>query len=527
MISILITILVFVFTISLLVFIHEGGHFLVAKWARVWVHEFAIGFGPAVWRRKWGETQYALRVFPLGGFVRLAGEDARSEEDQQVPQDRLFVAKPPLLRMAIIFAGPLMNIIAAVFLMIAYVSFFGMPAVEIAEVAVESPARGVLQAGDKLLQLNGQQIYSPEQIQSLVQASQGRPIVAVVDRGGRIVKTMVTPYWDAAREQYLLGVYFLFPLSQIAEIPSNSELARQGLQNGDLILTVGGRPVGSWPEFLEAFNSALKKSASIPLRISRAGTSLELTIDSAKVPPEELQRVRPRFEPLPPTASVIHRLEPDAFLASQGLRPGDRLLTLNGEEISSLANLWPALLRAQAGSGQVQLIVERGKEILPVTFNMSGQSAEEVLKGLQLQTAQRRPASVWASISIGLKQVANVLLITYQGVKQVLTGQTSAGEAFRGPVGIANILGWSLTQGAEYFFRLVALLSLVLGVFNLLPFPALDGSRLVFAMVELILRRPIPPQWEGWVHYVGFIILMGLIVLITWQDIQRLFRGEL
>ncbi len=351
MLSILITLLVFVFTISLLVFIHEGGHYLAAKWARVWVHEFAIGFGPAIWRRKWGETQYALRLLPLGGFVRLAGEDAQSEEDQQVPSDRLFTAKSPLARMGIVFAGPLANIVVAVLLMIAHTGIFGVPYVLIKEVNAASPAQGILQSGDRIVQLNGQDLYFTGQLQQIVQESEGRPVAAIVERHGEQLKMTLTPYFDPSLEMYLIGI----------------------------------------------------------------------------VP----------------------------------------------------------------------------------------------------QEAHRKSQGVIESVSIGFKRIVDLLVRLYSGIKQVITGKTSAGEAFRGPVGIANILGWSIMQGLYQFFLMVALLNLVLGVFNLIPFPALDGSRIVFALYEMVWGKPIPAEQEGWIHYVGFIILMGLIVLITWQDIQRLFRGEL
>jgi regulator of sigma E protease len=315
------------------------------------VHEFAIGFGPTLWRRKWGETQYALRWLPLGGFVRLAGEDAQSEEDQQVPPDRLFTAKSPLTRIGIVLAGPLANILAAILLMIAHTGIFGVPYVTISQVAPDSPAQAVLQSGDKILQLNQQEIYFTGQIQEIVQKSEERPIAALIERDGQRLELTLTPYYDQARGLYLIGVV--------------------------------------------------------------------------------------------------------------------------------------------------------------------------------LQEGHRRAAGIGESISIGLKRIFDLLARLYEGIKRVFTGQTSAGEAFRGPVGIANILGWSIMQGLYQFFLMVALLNLVLGVFNLIPFPALDGSRIVFALYELIRGKPIPPEKEGWVHYVGFIILMGLIVLITWQDIQRLFRGEL
>lgn len=351
MISILITIIVFAFTISLLVFIHEGGHYLVAKRAGVWVHEFAVGFGPTIWRRKWGETQYALRILPLGGFVRLAGEEAQSEEDQQVPRDRLFTAKPPLTRIGVVLAGPLANIVVALLLMIAHTSIFGVPYVTITEVAAGSPAQDMLQSGDKLVQLNNEEIYFTGQIQEIVQESEGRPLEAVIERQGERVKMTVTPYLDQSKGLYLIGVV--------------------------------------------------------------------------------------------------------------------------------------------------------------------------------LQEAHRQSQGLFESVTIGFKRIVDLLVRLYGGIKRVVTGKTNAGEAFRGPVGIANILGWSITQGLYQFFLMVALLNLVLGVFNLIPFPALDGSRIVFALYEMVRGKPISAEKEGWVHYVGFIILMGLIVLITWQDIQRLFRGEL
>jgi len=353
--AILLAIVVFALTISLLVFLHEGGHFLVAKGFRVWVHEFAIGFGPAIWRRRWGETEYAVRVLPLGGFVRLAGEDGTSEEDEHVPPERLFTSKPPWVRTAIVLAGPLMNVLAAVVLMIAHVGIFGVPYVEIVEVTPASPARGLLQSGDHILLIEGEKIYFTGQVQELVQRSEGKPLEIVIERGGSRLKLSVTPYWDEAKGRYLIGV-----------------LLREG---------------------------------------------------------------------------------------------------------------------------------------------------------------QRPPRGMGESVSIGLRRIGNTLVLLYLGVKQVLSGQTSAGEAFRGPVGIANLLGWSLSQGFSYFFQMVALLSLVLGIFNLLPFPALDGGRILFifvnALIQLVFKRPIPPKWEGWVHYIGFIILMGIVILITWQDIQRLFRGGL
>jgi regulator of sigma E protease len=102
---IFLTIIAFIVTIGFLVVIHEGGHFAAARLFGVWVHQFAVGMGPAIWRRKGRETEYSIRIFPIGGYVRMAGEDRESPEDQAVPKERLFTSKPAWQRMIIVFAG--------------------------------------------------------------------------------------------------------------------------------------------------------------------------------------------------------------------------------------------------------------------------------------------------------------------------------------------------------------------------------------------------------------------------------------
>jgi len=106
----------------------------------------------------------------------------------------------------------------------------------------------------------------------------------------------------------------------------------------------------------------------------------------------------------------------------------------------------------------------------------------------------------------------------------VFVGQVDAGEVFQGPVGVARILGEGIRVSASFFFQLLAFLSLNFGLINLVPFPALDGSRVAFALYEWIRGKPIPPQREGIIHAIGFLILISLMILITYRDIVRLFR---
>jgi RIP metalloprotease RseP len=459
----------------------------------------------------------------------MAGEDAQTEEDQQVPQDRLFNTKPPLSRIAIIVAGPVANIIFAVILMIIYISSFGVPFVEVGEVNPGSHIMGVLQSGDKIKQLNGEDIYFSDQIQSIVQKAKENPIPAVIDRAGKDLNVTIQPYYDKSVSRYVIGIFFNFPTNKIALLPQDASFVKQGiLKEDDIVLAVNGTPTPSSPEVTAAMDDALAQGIPINLKIQRGQVVLpEAQIDPASTTKEEIDKIQGLSLGITSTLPVVERVAKDSFMYQQGLRAGDVLVSADGNPVSTITSLLRAVLTAQATSGSMTLIVNRNGQPQSLALDVSEKDFVDVLQGMQLKSAQRKPAGVFASIFIGFKRILDTINLLYQGILNVIRGQVSAGEAFRGPVGIANILGVSIMQGFDRFFQLVALLSLVLGIFNLVPFPALDGSRILFIFVELVRGRPIPPEKEGWVHYVGFIFLMGLILIITWQDIQRLFRGGL
>jgi regulator of sigma E protease len=350
-VSIIITLAAFLITIGFIILIHEGGHFLVAKLTGMWVHELAIGFGPPIFRFRIRETRYSLRLLPIGGYVRVAGDETSAEEDAEVPQERLFPNRPPWLRMAMVLAGPLSNIVAALLIMILVVGLIGIPYLEVYQVGEESPAAEFLQPGDRIIAIEGRPLYFLAQLQQAVQrqGKAGLPVALEVQRGDRVLHFSIHPKFEEGR--YIIGVYF----------------------------------TGS---------------------------------------------------------GVTHRV--------------------------------------------------------PFPTN----------------------------IVIGAIWMKEVVVAQYLGFKAIFTGKVPAGEALTGPVGIASLVGRYFAQGLLPFLTLVALLNLLIGMLNLVPFPALDGSRAAFILYELVRGKPIPPEREGWVHYIGFIILMGLLLLITYNDILRLLRGR-
>ncbi len=434
--TILITILSFIVTIAFLVLIHEWGHFFAARRFGVWVHQFAIGMGPALWKRKMRETEYSLRLLPIGGYVRMAGEDRESAEDKAVPPEQLFTAKPAWQRMIIVFAGPVMNIVAAIFIMIAVVAIFGLPYLEVASfvsIAADrpSPSAGILQIGDKIERVHGETIYSIAQLQRVIRTAGATPLEIEVRRGAELLKVLVTPAWSDRDGRYIIGVNFA---------PSS-------------------------------------------------------------------------------TTNKIARLASDAFLTRQGLQAGDRILSVNGVPVQSFWQVRDLLLKNE----RVVLLVERGGQQLALApISLAGRTEMEIFKGLEPELMQRRP-NFFEAIVMGTQRSWDSVVALYNAVRDIFAQRIAPGEALSGPVGIAGILGQALQFGWMTFLSLIALLSLNLGLFNLLPIPALDGSRIVFLLIEMIRRKPIPPEREGLVHYIGFVLLMGLIVLITYNDIMRLF----
>lgn len=433
--SLLITIIAFVITIAFLVLIHEGGHFAAARLFGVWVHQFAIGMGPAIWRRKGRETEYSIRILPIGGYVRMAGEDRESEEDQAVPKERLFTSKPAWQRTIIVFAGPLMNILAAIFLMIAIVGAFGLPYLEVAELVPmpdgsPSPSAGIIQIGDRIEKANGRIIYSPQQLQQIIRSANGQAITLELLRNAEHLTVTVTPAWSDRDGRYIIGVRF----AQVS------------------------------------------------------------------------------------TSNVIAKLEPNSFLAQQGLQAGDRVLSINNVPIWSFWQMRDLLLNTQSAT----VVVQRGEQQLTFTLNVAGRAELELFGGLEPEIFMRR-VPLGQTIIVGAQRSWDTVVAIVEWLKSLPQRFEQASGEISGPFGIAGVLGQSLQFGLMPFLLVVAVLSLNLGLFNLLPFPALDGSRIVFLLIEMIRRKPIPPEKEGLIHYIGFLVLIGLIILVTYNDIMRFF----
>ncbi|MCI2425128.1 RIP metalloprotease RseP [Candidatus Acetothermia bacterium] len=425
------TLVVFAITILLLVGLHELGHFLIAKKFKVYVDEFAIGFGPRLIARRFGETLYSLRMLPLGGYVKIAGEDTMSAEvDSAIPRERLLTAKPGYVKLLISLAGPAANILVTLVIFISLFWIVGIPYQRISGTIPDTPAHGQLQFGDTIISLNGVPIYNPHDVTAIIAASKGEEIDFLIQRDGEIRLYLIRPRFDPERGHYAVGIL-----------------------------------IGS------------------------------------------------------PFTNRILSLEEGSFLANAGLQAGDRIIAIEGERIDGI-RLALFHIEQILPADTLNLTLLRGEREMEIVLTTTGVAPEEIFTSIIVERlpANYRRFGFFRGISAGVEQLGAFIRLIYISILEI-----PLGEAVVGPVGIVHMVGEGIRAGPHVFFSFLALLSLSLGLFNLIPFPALDGSRALFALYEIVVRRPFPPRVESLIHTGGFILLLVLILLITYNDIMRFF----
>ena len=339
--SILIAVLVF----GLLIFIHELGHFLTAKAAGVRINEFALGMGPALFKFRKGETQCALRLFPIGGYVQMEGEDSDSEDP------RSFQKKPVWKRIIIVAAGAIMNLLLG----------------------------------------------------------------------------------------FILLVIIVAPQEQLA-------------------------------------NTTISKFAE------------------------------------------------NASTQATGLQVGDRITSVNGTTVFIDTDIITNMLRDQ--DGVMDIGVERNGEKM-VLHNVQAKMVEndagekQFVRDFALEPIQN---NAWETVKRAAGMTVSFARLVWLSLIDLITGNVGM-EQLSGPVGTATAISDAASQGLSSLMTITVLITVNLGVFNLLPIPALDGGRLFFLIIEAIRRKPINPKYEGYVHAAGLILLLGLMVFVTFGDITRIISG--
>ncbi len=555
--------LYFVLLVSTLIFIHESGHFVFAKIFGVKVLTFSLGFGPKILQIRGRETTYCISLFPFGGFVKMLEED--KEADPILPEDRgrTFESQALWKRILIVIAGPTMNVL---FPMVLYTSvyledrFFLPPTV--GAVQPGKPAEGKLLPGDVILEAAGTAVSTFPEVQRIVSEHAGTEVVLQVRREGKVIEVTVTPADEVEivepRELELtehvgrLGIQPSFFASVVGIARPDSPAARAGLATFDRITAVNGKRIDRFVDLAQVLADNHGETMLItylrPLSLPQALGGLG---DLAVLEPGAVTlALGPRTGDSAPTderqreADVLSRTgieTADLYAASvpegssewlAGLRAGDRILTLDGvserswrsfdEELESGADRLHTLSWTRGGepmSGSFKLRQERWNDDL-------GQHYEEYVfrttHWLPTDTDPRvkNPNLFLYAARHGVEETASVVKYIVVGFARLLEGRISLATV-SGPITMYDIAGEAGAKGTTYFLWAMALISLNLGIINLLPIPVLDGGTLFFLVIEALRRRPVTLRTREIASLVGMVVLVLLMLLAFKNDVER------
>jgi regulator of sigma E protease len=451
----MLTLFAFLLTLGLLIAVHEYGHYLAARLCGVKVLQFSIGFGRALYKRRFGQdgTEFILAAFPLGGYVRMLDEREAPVSEGDLP--RAFNRQPVWKRMTVVVAGPLANLLLAILL-----------------------------------------------------------------------------YWVL----FLSGVAGLKPL--LGEVPENSAASRASMKAGELLRKVAGTPVASWQDVRWVLLQQSLKSSSVEVEALSGGNEIHLhQLDLSGLAHDDAER--DVLDQLgmstyrPPMPARVGEVIAGGAADRDGMRVGDQIIAVNGVAVA----LWEDFVgivrqspekplslkilrdgREQALSLTPEVGQDNGKTIgrIGAAYRMEQREIDQLMVQVQyapLPALWHAAGKTWETSIFSLKMLGSMLTgaVSWKGVS--------------GPVTIASYAGQSAHVGWKAFLMFLALVSISLGVLNLLPVPVLDGGHLMYYMVEILKGSPVSDQAMEIGQKIGFALLGLLMVAALYNDINRLITG--
>ncbi len=546
--------------------VHELGHFLFAKWAGIRVDTFSIGFGPKLFSRKWGETEYCLSLIPLGGFVKIYGQDPDElVTDPNPAPDRAFSNKSLGQKVSVLFGGPLFNYILAIliFALLAVVGIEKLPAYA-TRIVAESPAYTAgLRSGDTIQAVDGQATRSFEDVHEQISKHPEKSLKFSLLREGRPLELDIkvqkekslTPYGEESMAGVLEG---LDPYAREPFVATTRKIHPWGFMSGDRIKEFEGAPVHSWEDLEKYLSASLKSSAEkLRFKLVRNNETIEITSPSITPLLAKIGSRRDVHDFL--EVAGIHNPElfvqevvKDSPAEAAGLKQGDRMISVNGQRVYSFDNLRgviqhvgdaagktakitgkePALEKAlkleiEREDGKKQTIVSAiqarkgkdplGEEIISYTIGIMSAGKPKLPPNMLMDRTLNPFRALW----IGTQETTSHTVMTVVGLKKLLFGEVSA-KSVGGPIMIGKLAGDTFaSRGWRDFLRIMAIISISLGVFNLIPVPILDGGHIVFAVVESMRGRPLSHKVQQTALKVGLSLILLLMVFALYNDISR------
>ncbi|MEK7742506.1 MAG: RIP metalloprotease RseP [Nitrospirota bacterium] len=435
--------------LGILIFVHELGHFLFAKKLGVRVLKFSLGFGPKLIGKKYGDTEYLVSAVPLGGYVKMLGEepgDELKEEDKPFAYNY----QPVWKRFLIVFSGPVFNLFfAAAIFFVVFLSGVPVPKPYAGKVMDNSPAAAAgLMTGDRIAAINGKTVSGWDDIDVSVNESRGEKLLFKIEREGKIIELPITPEKKTGKnifgentEVMDIGIMpLLYP--EVGEVIKNAVAEKAGIKKGDRIVEIEGASIKTWHDMTSIIHGSPEKP--LRLKIKRDENFLELTVT-----------------------------------------PGKKTLKYpdGSEKQIGLIGIGPA-----------------GNNVI-------------------------KKYNPFEAASLGVKRTWDMVVLTVVGIVKLIQRIIPA-DTLGGPIMIFQMAGQQASLGVMNFFLFMAVISINLGVLNLLPIPILDGGHILFLGIEAVRRKPLSEKVMMIAQRIGLAIIITLMVFAFYNDIMRFISGK-
>lgn len=437
------TIIYFIIVLGVLIFFHELGHFIAAKRSGIHVETFSLGFGPRIVGFRRGPTDYRISLLPLGGYVKMRGEDP-SEENANASDS--FATKTVLTRMKVIVAGSFMNLVLCLLIM---------------------------------------------------------PVVFMIGRNEPV---------------------FLREEPVVVGVRADSPAAKADIRRGDRISSIDGRKVKTWEGALNKL--LMEQGPQFKITLVRDGASIEKVIKTETMP--EMRGPYVGIEPMLfyGNEAKIASVSPEGAAAKAGISPGDKVVSFGGEAVKDWIDL--SMRIGVAGAKEMPIVIDRnGEKILLKVTPEYNESFSRYVIGIMQDPKEGLPMVMrrfgfFEAISIGMKENVKLARLTFDVLERLVTFKLSY-KVLGGPIIIAKVSAAAAASGLSDFLYFMAFLSMQLFVLNLLPIPVLDGGHMLYLIIEGIRRKPVSQRVRQVADQVGFVLLITLMLLVTYNDMDRVW----
>tara|TARA_B100002019_G_scaffold264751_1_gene253793 strand:- start:3118 stop:4416 length:1299 start_codon:yes stop_codon:yes gene_type:complete len=431
------SLLYFFIIIAFLIFIHELGHLLAAKWANVKVENFSIGFGPKIFKFNIGETEYSLSLLPLGGYVKMQGESPDSTStDKIIDPNRSYQNIPNYKKQIILFSGPLMNLILPFILFpLIYINGVEMPKYLTDKVIIE----------EKL----------------------------VLDNQIDLIKN-------------------------------------------DEIVSINDIKIKSWQDFYLIDDNKLNQKVSIEILRGNEIKKLQLNLYQSDLK----NLIKPNFKP------VIGDIMPNSLAEKNGIMIDDEILKINNSNISS----WTNLVNYLKNSKEMVMVFLINRNNTLMSKEIIFKSSNNKVLGIspRVETIKESLGFLDSVKKSYLKSIETIKLIFFgimELLEQLFSTDSSAAsikDSLAGPIAIAKYSGAAAEKGINAVLQFTIIISINLGIINLLPIPLLDGGHIFLNSIEMLTRRKINAKVLNFINKIGFAILISLMIFAIYNDIMNL-----